>query len=146
MPAKPKNTRKKLMPVVFQQKGLKGKKGVSGGWTPTELAATREMLSTWIGLLNYPPTEKERFLSWFDRAAKKGEPINLAKYLEKLEKAPLEEGKKQAEIKFYEGHTPPEFYHEAMKKAGLISQKTMPYTVYSTQSPLLYQMMVKKNA
>ncbi|MFH1234496.1 MAG: class I SAM-dependent methyltransferase [Candidatus Diapherotrites archaeon] len=120
-------------------------RGVTQGWAPTELAATREMLSTWVGLLKYSPAEKERFLSWFDRAAKRGEPINLAEYIKRLEGRPLETGMKPAEIKFWEGHRPPEFYHEAMRKVGLIGNTGIPSTRYSTQSPLLYQMMVKKN-
>ncbi len=118
--------------------------GVSEGETPTEHQAVREMLSTWISLLNFPKERKAEFLQWFDRKTARGEPIEFGEYLKRMEGAALEQGKQRAEIRYWEGHRPPELYHDAMRNVGLIGEKENPFTIYSTQSPLLYQMKVRK--
>jgi SAM-dependent methyltransferase len=118
--------------------------GVSHGKAPTEYQAVREMLSTWVSLLNYPTVRKAEFLEWFDRMAARGEPIEFSQYLRRLEGKRLERGMPRAEIKYWEGHRPPELYHDAMRRVGLLGERQTPFTLYSTQSPLLYQMKVRK--
>jgi SAM-dependent methyltransferase len=119
-------------------------RGVTRGRVPTELEGVREMLSTWISLLHYNPKRKANFLSWFDRKVQRGEPIEYAEYLKHLEGKPIERGMKPSEIKYWEGHRPPELYHDSMKRVGLIADNSKPHTVYPTKNPLLYQMKVKK--
>ncbi len=121
-----------------------GISGVSKGWVPTEHQTAREMLSTWVSLLNFPAERKAEFLQWFDRKAARGEPIEFAEYLKRLEGRRLEKGKPHAEIKYWEGHRPPELYHDAMRAVGLIGEGERPFTIYSTQNPLLYQMKLRK--
>jgi len=118
--------------------------GISRGRVPTEHETAREMLSTWVSLLHFPAERKAEFLEWFDRKAARGEPINFGEYLKKLEGTALENGMPQTEIKYWEGHRPPELYHDAMRNAGLIGENQKPFTIYSTQSPLLYEMIVRK--
>jgi len=118
-------------------------RGVAGN-SPREHRAVREILSTWISLLHFPERRKAEFLQWFDRKAARGEPIEFGKYLKRLEGTRRESGLPQAEIKYWEGHRPPELYHDAMRRIGMIGEKTRPFTMYSTQSPLLYQMKVRK--
>lgn len=119
-------------------------KGVTGK-APKEHQAVREMLSTWISLLHFPKSRKAEFLQWFDRKAARGEPIEFGEYIKKLEGTRRQRGLPQAEIKYWEGHRPPELYHDAMRRIGMIGEKTRPLTMYSTQSPLLYQMKVRKS-
>lgn len=118
--------------------------GITTGWKPTEHQAVREMLSTWVSLLRFPPEKKAEFLQWFDKKAARGEPIEFGEYLKRLEGTAIEKGMRPAEIKYWEGHRPPELYHNAMRAVGLIGEKEKPFTIYSTQSPLLYQMKVRK--
>ncbi|MFH0954596.1 MAG: methyltransferase [Candidatus Micrarchaeota archaeon] len=118
--------------------------GISGGRAPTEYQTAREMLSTWIKLLHFSEERKQGFLEWFDRKALRGEPINFAEYLKRVEGAQLEKGMPRAELKYWEGHRPPELYHDAMRNVGLIGENKKPFTIYSTQSPLLYQIKVRK--
>ncbi len=118
--------------------------GISRGWAPTEQQTVREMLSTWIKLLHFSEERKQAFLEWFDRKALRGEPISFTEYLKRLEGAQLEKGMPRSELKYWEGHRPPELYHDAMRKTGLIEENQKPFTIYSTQSPLLYQIKVRK--
>ena len=118
--------------------------GVTRGKAPTEYAAVREMLSTWVSLLHFPAKRKAEFLTWFDRKAARGEPIAFAEYLKKLEGARLERGMQRAEITYWEGHRPPELYHDAMRRVGMIGERGKPLTLYPTKSSLLYQMKVRK--
>lgn len=118
--------------------------GVTKGKAPTEYNSVRSILSTWISLLNFPKARQAEFLQWFDRKAARGEPIEFAEYLKRLEGRRVERGLQRAEIKYWEGHRPPELYHDAMRKIGMIGEKARPFTMYSTQSPLLYQMKVRK--
>ena len=115
-------------------------KFVTRGKSPTEIQTAREMLSTWISLLNYPEAEKHAFLQHFDAAVKSRAPINFGEYLKRLVEKPLEKGKKPAEIYFWEGHRPPELYSTALR--DIFGQR--PSTLYSTGSDLLYQMKVRK--
>ncbi len=117
--------------------------GISRGYAPKEIEAVREMFSTWIRLLVYPEAEKIRFQKFFDNAVRRGEPINFVEYLRRLEKTQTEKGE-FGQFYFWEGHRPPEFYHDAMREAGLIGQKEKPFTIYPTQSSLLYQIKVRK--
>lgn len=117
--------------------------GVSGR-APKEMQTVRDMLSTWISLLHFPEKRKAEFLQWFDMKAARGEPIEYTEYLKRLEGKSLERGMKRSEIRYWEGHRPPELYHDAMKRVGLIGEKTRPFTIYPTASSLLYQMKVRK--
>ena len=118
--------------------------GVTQGRAPREIETVRSMLSTWVSLLHFPAQRKAEFLDWFDKKVRVGAPINFGEYLKKLEGKALDKGMPGAEIKYWEGHRPPELYHDAMRGVGLISEKTRPFTMYSTESPLLYQMHVTK--
>jgi len=117
--------------------------GVDEG-AKTEYKAVRDMLSTWISLLHFPKKRQAEFLQWFDRKAVRGEPIEFAEYLKNLEGRRIERGKERAEIKYWEGHRPPQLYHDAMRAVGLIGEKGRPFTIYPTSSSLLYQMKVRK--
>ncbi len=116
-------------------------KAVTVGWAPTELQGVKIMLQTWISLLGYGKEEQARFAKWFDTQVKKGAPINFLEYLKKLEKKKPEY---ETPFLFWEGHKPPELYVEALRRSGFLSEKGLPYVRYSTQSPLLYQIKVKK--
>ncbi len=115
------------------------------GKSPTELKTVRDMFSTWISLLHFPKQRQAEFLKWFDRKAARGEPIEFGEYLKKLEGKRLEQGMPQAEIQYWEGHRPPQLYHEAMARVGLIGGKERPFTIYPTANSLLYQMKVTKS-
>ena len=117
--------------------------GVSGT-APKEIQTVRDMLSTWISLLHFPKQRKTEFLQWFDRKAARGEPIQFGEYLKRLEGKSLERGMPKSEIRYWEGHRPPELYHDAMKRVGLIGEKTRPFTIYPTANRLLYQMKIRK--
>lgn len=140
----------------FYEKGIKtrhaekgtgfvsrGKIAAVTGKAPTEHQTVRDMLSTWISLLHFPEQRKAEFLQWFDRKAARGEPIEFAEYLKKLEGAALEKGMPKSEIKYWEGHRPPELYQNAMRTVGLIGEGR-PFTIYPTASSLLYQMKARK--
>ena len=119
--------------------------GVSRGKAPTEYESVRAILSTWISLLHFPAKRRTEFLAWFDRKAARGEPIEFGEYLKRLEGTRLERGMPRAEIKYWEGHRPPELYHDAMRRVGLLGERSRPFTLYSTESPLLYQVKVRKS-
>jgi len=118
--------------------------GVTQGKAPTELQAVREMLSTWVSLLHFPAKRRAEFLQWFDERVAKGAPINFSEFLRRLEGTRLQRGMLRAEIKYWEGHRPPELYHDAMKAVGLLEERTKPFTIYPTANPLLYQMKIRK--
>jgi len=122
----------------------RSKVGGVRGKAPKEIQTVKDMLSTWISLLHFPEKRKAEFLEWFDRKAARGEPIEFSDYLKRLEGARLEKGMTKSEIRYWEGHRPPELYHDAMKRVGLIGEKERPFTIYPTASSLLYQMKVRK--
>jgi len=51
----------------------------------SELRQTREMLSTWISLLNFSREERKKYEQEFDQLVAAGKPIKFAEYLQKLE-------------------------------------------------------------
>jgi len=110
-------------------------------WAPTELQGVKMMFKIWISLLGYPKGEQQRFVKWFDERVKKGAPINFLEYLKRLEKKKPEF---ESPFLFWEGHKPPELYQDALMKVGFISERKRPFTIYSTESPLLYQIKIRK--
>jgi len=120
--------------------GRQPAKGVSRGRIPLEVQTVKEMLATWVTLLKYPPEYRQKFEQYFERAARRREPINFAEWLKGMTGVPTIEGKK-AGIQFFEGHRPLELYLRAIKKAGF---KRRPHAEYPTQSDLLYQIVVRK--
>lgn len=112
-------------------------KGRGSYKAPSELAQTREMLSTWVSLLNFPQSERRKFEKWFDSQVKAGKPINFGSYLQRLEKtAPS----KPAQIEIMEGHKLYRLYERAMRGSGLAPNATRFYT----GSNLLAHFDVKK--
>jgi len=100
-------------------------KGRGSYKAPSELAQTREMLYTWISLLNFPQSERTRFKQWFDRKVKAGKPINFEECLQGLEeKAPS----KPAQIEVMEGHKLYRLYERALRGSGLAPNATRFYT------------------
>ncbi len=103
----------------------------------SEISQVREMLSTWVSLLNFPQAERTRFNKWFDRRIKSGKPINFESYLQKLEKtAPS----KPAQIEIMEGHKLYKLYERALRGSGLAPNATRFYS----ESNLLAHYEVKK--
>jgi len=103
----------------------------------SELGQTREMLSTWVSLLNFSVKEKQTFRRWFDRRVKAGKPINFESYLKRLQR---ERPSKKAEIEVMEAHKTWQNYTRAFKGAGLTPGKP----VFSPDSGLLVHYNVKK--
>jgi len=100
-------------------------KGRGSYKAPSELAQTREMLYTWISLLNFPQSERTRFKRWFDRKVKAGKPINFESYLTTLEnRLPS----KPAQIEVMEGHKLYRLYERALRGSGLAPNATRFYT------------------
>jgi len=112
-------------------------KGRGSYKAPSELAQTREMLSTWVSLLNFPQAERKKFEKWFDSRVKAGKPISFESYLIKLEKAAPS---KPAQIEVMEGHKLYRLYERAMRGSGLSPNATRFYT----ESNLLAHFDVKK--
>ncbi|MBT4871000.1 MAG: class I SAM-dependent methyltransferase [Candidatus Diapherotrites archaeon] len=103
----------------------------------SELAQTREMLSTWVSLLNFSAKEKQAFRQWFDRRVESGKPINFESYLKRLQgKRPS----KKAEIEVMEAHKTWQNYSRALKGSGMNFGRP----VFSPDSGLLVHYSAKK--
>ena len=106
----------------------------------SELAQTREMLSTWVSLLNFSEAEKETFKRWFDSKVETGQPINFESYLRKLQGTRLAQGKKEASIEVMEAHKTWKNYERALKGSGL----GVGNPVFSPDSGLLVHYSARK--
>ena len=103
----------------------------------TELAQTREMLSTWVSLLNFSEAEKKTFKRWFDQKVELGQPINFESYLKRLQgKRPS----KKAEIEIMEAHKTWQNYARALRGTGFEFGRP----IFSPDSGLLVHYSAKK--
>jgi SAM-dependent methyltransferase len=96
----------------------------------SELAQTKEMLSTWISLLNFSQEERTKYEQYFDSLITEGKPIRFADYLKRLESvAPSSVAKPQV----MEAHKTYQNYMRALNGVGLKAQ----VPVFSPDSGLL---------
>jgi SAM-dependent methyltransferase len=100
-------------------------KGRGSYKAPSELAQAREMLSTWVSLLNFPQAERRNFERWFDRQVEAGKPISFEAYLQRLEK---KLPSKPAQIEVMEGHKLYRLYERALRGSLLAPNATRFYT------------------
>ena len=125
--------------IVKAQRGtafLSQEKGIYP-YQRSELKQTREMLSTWISLLNFSKKEKKRYKNYFDRLVAEGKPIRFAEYLQKLESVkPSSEAKPQV----MEAHKTYQHYLRALKSVGFNTKQPL----FSPDSGLLVQYSATK--
>ena len=96
----------------------------------SELAQTREMLSTWISLLNFSLEEKEKYIQHFDKLVAEGKPIHFARYLQTLESR---KPSAEAKIQVMEAHKTFTNYLRAMRNVGFTTKPP----IFSPDSGLL---------
>jgi len=96
----------------------------------SELEQTREMLSTWISLLNFSQEERAKYERHFDGLVAQGKPIHFSEYLQQLESVkPSSEAKPQV----MEAHKTFENYRRALNGVGFTTKPPL----FSSDSALL---------
>jgi len=104
----------------------------------SELAQTKEMLSTWISLLNFSQEERVKYEQHFDNLIASGKPIHFSEYLKQLEGVkPSSNAKPQV----MEAHKTYQNYLRALKGVGLTTKAP----IFSPDSGLLVHYSAVKN-